>query len=168
MKIQLILNLLDRIGARFETILLVFILVSMILIAVGQIIMREVFEVGFVWIDELVRLMVLWIALVGSIAACRENRHIRIEIISNYLSDRVTKLIQAFVDMFAAIICGFIAFQSWRYLKIEIEYSDTVLVDTPAWIAHSIIPAAFFLISFRFLITSLKKTIVVFFGKQST
>ena len=85
MKIQLILNRLDSIGAKFETILLVFILVSMILIAVGQIIMREVFEVGFGWIDELVRLMVLWIALVGSIAACRENRHIRIDIISNYL-----------------------------------------------------------------------------------
>ena len=84
MKIQLILNRLDSIGAKFETILLVFILVSMILIAVGQIIMREVFEIGFGWIDELVRLMVLWIALVGSIAACRENRHIRIDIISNY------------------------------------------------------------------------------------
>src|SRR5210317_765328 len=132
MKIQLILNRLDSIGAKFETILLVFILVSMILIAVGQIIMREVFEVGFGWIDELVRLMVLWIALVGSIAACRENRHIRIDIISNYLSERITNSIQAFVDMFAAVICGLIAFQSWRYLKIEIEYSDIVLVDTPA------------------------------------
>ncbi len=168
MKIQLILNRLDSIGAKFETILLVFILVSMILIAVGQIIMREVFEIGFGWIDELVRLMVLWIALVGSIAACRENRHIRIDIISNYLSERIRNSIQAFVDMFAAVICGLIAFQSWRYLKIEIEYSDIVLVDTPAWIAHSIVPIAFFLISYRFLITALKKTIDVFFRKSST
>ena len=168
MKIQLILNRLDSIGAKFETILLVFILVSMILIAVGQIIMREVFEIGFGWIDELVRLMVLWIALVGSIAACRENRHIRIDIISNYLSERIRNSIQAFVDMFAAVICGFIAFQSWRYLKIEIEYSDIVLVDTPAWIAHSIVPIAFFLISYRFLITALKKIIDVFFRKSST
>ena len=143
MKIQLILNRLDSIGAKFETILLVFILVSMILIAVGQIIMREVFEIGFGWIDELVRLMVLWIALVGSIAACRENRHIRIDIISNYLSERIRNSIQAFVDMFAAVICGLIAFQSWRYLKIEIEYSDIVLVDTPAWIAHSIVPVSY-------------------------
>ena len=168
MKIQLILNRLDSIGAKFETILLVFILVSMILIAVGQIIMREVFEIGFGWIDELVRLMVLWIALVGSIAACRENRHIRIDIISNYLSERIRNSIQAFVDMFAAVICGFIAFQSWRYLKIEIEYSDIVLVDTPAWIAHSIVPIAFFLISYRFLISALKKIIDVFFRKSST
>ena len=168
MKIQLILNRLDSIGAKFETILLVFILVSMILIAVGQIIMREVFEIGFGWIDELIRLMVLWIALVGSIAACRENRHIRIDIISNYLSERIRNSIQAFVDMFAAVICGFIAFQSWRYLKIEIEYSDIVLVDTPAWIAHSIVPIAFFLISYRFLISALKKIIDVFFRKSST
>ena len=167
MKIQPILDRLDKIGSRFETIVLVFILISLILIAVSQIIMREVFEAGFGWIDELVRLMVLWIALVGSISACRENRHIRIDAISHYLSNRAANVIQLFIDIFAAITCGLIAFQAYRYLKIEIEYGDTVLVNTPAWIAHYIVPIAFFLISYRFSIDAFKKLIAIFSGTLS-
>ncbi len=37
-------------------------------------------------------------------------------------------------------------------LQLEIEFEDTVLVDMPAWIAHVILPLAFALISYRFLV----------------
>ena len=146
--------------------MLVSTLTAMMLVAVGQIIMREVFGTGFGWADELVRLMVLWLALVGSIAACRENRHIRIDALSHVLPDLAVKLIRILVDLFAAFICGVIAFQAWRYLQIEIEYEDTVLVNTPAWIAHSIMPAAFALIAYRFLIGALKQAGDVIFGDE--
>ena len=137
--------------------MLVAMLSAMMVLAVGQIIMREGFGTGFGWADELVRLMVLWLALVGSVAACRENRHIRIDALSHILPDTAIKAVRIVVDLFAAVVCAVIAVQAWRYLQIEIEYEDTVLVDTPAWIAHAIMPAAFALIAYRFLISSLKR-----------
>ena len=143
MKIKQLLSRLEKAGSALETVTLVSMLTAMMLVAVGQIIMREAFGTGFGWADELVRLMVLWLAMVGSVAACRENRHIRIDALSHVLPDIAVDLIRILVDVFAAFICGVIAFQAWRYLQIEIEYDDTVLVDTPAWIAHSIMPAAF-------------------------
>ena len=63
------------------------------------------------------------------------------------------------VDLFAAAVCGVIAVQAWRYLQIDIEYEVTVMVDTPAWIAHSIMPVAFALISYRFLISTLQQLV---------
>lgn len=167
MKLKLILNRLEKAGTALETIMLVSILTAMMLIAVGQIIMREGFGTGFGWADELVRLMVLWLALIGSIAACRENRHIRIDALSHVLPDSAVDLIRIFVDIFAAVVSSVIAFQAWRYLQIEIEYEDTVLVDTPAWIAHSIMPAAFALIAYRFLIGALKQIGDLWFGKAA-
>lgn len=137
--------------------MLVSMLTAMMVLAVGQIIMREAFGTGFGWADEFIRLMVLWLAMVGSIAACRENRHIRIDALSHFLPDAAIKVLRVVVDLFAAIVCAVIAVQAWRYLQIEIEYEDTVLVDTPAWIAHSIMPIAFALIAYRFLISSLKR-----------
>lgn len=157
MKIKPLLGRLEKAGTALETILLVSILTAMMLIAVGQIIMREGFGTGFGWADELVRLMVLWLAMVGSIAACRENRHIRIDALSHVMPDLAVNLIRILVDLFAAFVCGVIAFQAWRYLQIEIEYEDTVLVNTPAWIAHSIMPAAFALLAYRFLVGALKE-----------
>jgi TRAP-type C4-dicarboxylate transport system substrate-binding protein/TRAP-type C4-dicarboxylate transport system permease small subunit len=159
-----ILEKLDRAGTALETVMLVSLLTMMMLVAVGQIIMREAFGTGFVWADELVRLMVLWLAMVGSIAACRENRHIRIDALSHVFPDRVVLFIRVFVDLFAAIVCAVIATQAWRYLQIEIEYEDTVLIDTPAWIAHVIMPLAFALIAYRFFVAVGRQTIELFFG----
>ena len=147
--------------------MLVSMLTAMMLVAVSQIVMREVFGTGLGWADELVRLMVLWLALVGSIAACRENRHIRIDALSHVLPDVAVDLIRVLVDVFAAVVCGIIAVQAWRYLQIEIEYEDTVLVNTPAWIAHAIMPAAFALISYRFLVTALRQAGKFLFGPKA-
>lgn len=152
-----VLSRLEEAGTALETFMLVAMLSTMMLVAVGQIIMREVFSSGFGWADELIRLIVLWLALVGSIAACRENRHIRIDALSHVLPDLAVQVIRVVVDVFAAIVCSIIAVQAWRYLQIEIEYEDTVLVNTPAWVAHSIMPAAFALISYRFLIAAIKQ-----------
>ena len=98
-----------------------------------------------------------------SIAASRDDRHIRIDVLSHVLPDWAIKLTRVVVDLFAAVVCAVIAWQAWRYLQLEIEFEDVVLVNTPAWIAHSVIPAAFLLISYRFVILALKK-----FGELAT
>ncbi len=164
MRTRQLLERFDKAGTALETIMLVSILSAMMLVAVSQILLREVFGTGMGWADELIRLMVLWLALVGSIAACRENRHIRIDALSHVLPDIVVNVIRVLVDVFAAVVCGIIAVQAWRYLQIEIEYEDTVLVNTPAWIAHSIMPAAFALISYRFTVAAFGQAVELLFG----
>jgi len=146
--------------------MLVSMLTAMMIVAVGQIVMREAFGTGFGWADELIRLMVLWLALVGSIAACRENRHIRIDALSHVLPDIAVNVLRIIVDLFAAAVCAVIAVQAWRYLQVEIEYGDTVLVDTPAWIAHAIMPAAFGLISYRFLVSVFRQSGDLIFARK--
>ncbi len=162
--IKRLLGRLEKAGTAIETAMLVSMLTAMMLVAVGQILMREAFGTGFGWADELVRLMVLWLAMIGSIAACRENRHIRIDALGHVLPDMAVKLIRILVDVFATIVCVVIAIQAWRYLQIEMEYDDRVLVDTPAWIAHSIMPAAFALMAYRFLIGALRQVSELIFG----
>ena len=146
--------------------MLVSMLTAMMIVAVGQIVMREAFGTGFGWADELIRLMVLWLALVGSIAACRENRHIRIDALSHVLPDIAVNLLRIIVDLFAAAVCAVIAVHAWRYLQVEIEYGDTVLVDTPAWIAHAIMPAAFGLISYRYLVSVFRQSGDLIFARK--
>ena len=161
-----VLARLDQAGRLVEDVLLVTLLGGMMLVAVGQVIAREIFETGFFLAGELVRLMVLWLAMVGSIAACRENRHIRIDAISHLLSDRAVGIVRMLVDTFAAVVCGVIAWNAWRYLQIEIEFEDTVLIDTPAWVAHLVVPVAFALLSYRFLVLVLQTAVENFVGEK--
>ena len=166
-RILAFLSRLDSAGREAENFALVTLLAGMILLAVGQILLREVFSTGYVWADELLKLMVLWLAMVGSIAACRDNRHIRIDVLSHLLPDSIVKVTQMLVDIFAAAVCGVLAWQAYRYLQIEIEFEDTVLIDTPSWLAHMIMPIAFAVISYRFAVNVLKKLHALVFGIEA-
>ena len=58
------------------------------------------------------KLLVLWLAMVGSIAATRDNRHIRIDALSHLLPDKAVVAVRLIVDVFAAIVCGVVAWQA--------------------------------------------------------
>jgi len=161
-----ILSRFDNAGRLLENIVLVTLLSGMMLLAVGQIVLREVFDTGIIWADELVRLIVLWLAMMGAIAACREDRHIRIDALSHIFSDNVISGIRIVVDLFAAGVCAIIAWHAYRYLQLEIEFEDTVLVDTPAWIAHVVIPIGFAIFSYRFLVSVVKRLVGFFIAED--
>jgi TRAP-type C4-dicarboxylate transport system permease small subunit len=144
---------LERWGTAAENAALVILLGALMLLAVGQIAMRMFFSIGFVWADELVKLLVLWITLVASIAASRSDRHLRIDIVSHFVAAKYARFPRVIVDVFAAVMCGILAWQSWRYLQLTIEFEDTVLIDVPAWIAYGLLPLAFVLMCYRFLLT---------------
>lgn len=152
-----ILSRLDRFGQLLENIALVTLLSGMMLLAVGQIVLRELFDTGIIWADELVRLIVLWLAMLGAVAACRDDRHIRIDAITHLFPDKVIDVIRVVVDLFAAAVCAVIAVHAYRYLQLEKEFQDTVLVDIPAWIAHLVMPVSFAVLSYRFVVSVLKK-----------
>ena len=160
-KILALLGRFDRIGRAIETTLLVLVLSILILVAAGQIVLREFFDIGFIWANELQNLMVLWLAMVGSIAATRDNRHIRIDALSHIFPKLAIQITRVVVDLFAALVSALVAWHAWRYLQVEIEYADTVLVNIPAWAVHSILPAAFLLISFRFLVLVVKQFVAI-------
>ncbi|MEM7431328.1 MAG: TRAP transporter small permease [Pseudomonadota bacterium] len=156
---------LDRIGRFVENLLLVGLLAGMMLISVAQIVAREVFETGFFWSGELVRLMVLWLAMVGAVAACREDRHIRIDAVAHLLSAKTNAAFRMVVDLFAAAVCGLLAWHAYRWVREEYGFQDTVVLDIPSWVAHAPVPIALALMCYRFLLGVLKTAMRLWRGE---
>jgi len=144
---------LERWGTALESAAIIMLLGAMMVLAVGQIVMRVFFSFGFIWADELIKLFVLWIALIASIAASRSNRHLRIDILSHFVAEKYARFPRIIVEAFAAFVCGLLAWHSWRYVQLTIEFEDTLLVDFPAWIAYSLLPLSFLLMSYRFALS---------------
>ncbi len=143
----------ERWGTALENAAVVLLLGALMLLAVAQIVLRVFFSFGFVWADELIKLFVLWIALIASVAASRSNRHLRIDILSHFVADKYARFPRIIVDAFAAFMCGVLAWHSWRYLQLTIEFEDTVLVNTPAWVAYFLLPLSFVLMCYRFILS---------------
>lgn len=158
------LQKLERAGRLAENTALVVLLGTMIVVAVFQIVNRQLLGSMFAipWADELVRFIVLWLAMVGSIAACRDNKHIRIDAITHVLSGVVVALIKIVVDIFAAAVCAMIGWQALRLVREEMSWGDYVIGDVPLWLAHAIVPLAFFLITYQFLVRVLRLAYGIF------
>ncbi len=154
------LKRLEAWGTAAENFSLVLLLSAMMILAVGQIVLRLAFSIGFVWTEELISLLVLWIAMIASIAAARSNKHLRIDVLSHFVPEKYARFPRVIVDAFAAGVCAVLAWHSYRY--VELFFEDTVLIDFPAWIAYAVLPISLALMSYRFAVSTLTELIKIF------
>ncbi len=145
-------NRLIKIINTFEDGLLVIILSSMIVLAVYQIIDRNLFGEGVVWIDPLLRTLVLWVGLSGAVVATRTDNHIRIDIFAKYFPPHILKYVQRIAYLFTLAVCVLIAWHAARFVYSEYEYGTIAFSGVPAWLAASIIPISFSLIAIRYVL----------------
>jgi len=162
------LSRLESAGRAAEDAVLVVILTGMILLAASQIVMRNFLNIGFIWGDELLRMLVLWIAVAGAVAASRSDKHINIAILDRFLPDALAHGVKAFIDLFTAVICGLVCWFSVQFVRTSLEFGDTLLGDVPAWILQLVLPVGFGLISYRYLLFGLKRTIQLFRAGEAT
>jgi len=146
------LERLEALGRTLEDALLVAGLGALILIGAGQILLRNVFSIGVVWADGATRLIVLWLALLGAMAASRDNRHIAINVLDRFLTYRLQRAVAVVRNSFTAAVCAALAWYAWVFVRDSREFGDTLLGDWPAWWFQIVMPVAFALIAYRYLL----------------
>ena len=139
---------------QLEDALLVFLLTTMIVLACTQILLRNFLDSGIVWIDPLLRVLVLWLGLLGATVATRNNKHICIDLLSRYLKRDIYCLVQSLVAQISAWTCLLIAWYGSSWIRLEYEGGVVLFAGVPAWMMAIIIPAAFTVIGLRFLLKS--------------
>lgn len=151
---------LTRINSRMEKvedILLPSFFILTLLLAVLQIILRNIFGVGLVWADPLLRILVLWLGMIGAMYATRMNRHISIDVLKHYLKPRLKRKIQRLIHFCSSIICLICFYFSIPYLLLEYKDGSYAFSHVPLWLTESIIPFALLLMAIRFLSFALNK-----------
>jgi len=149
-------NTLARVVGKLEDFILVSLLLIMIAVAVLQIFLRNFFDSGIVWGDSLVRVLVLWIGLIGAMVASRTDNHISIDVISRYLPSRIKRVTGFLVHVFAAVVTALMAWFSLGFVRMEMADNLIAFATVPAWVCESIIPVAFAVISLRYTLFSIK------------
>lgn len=154
---------LEKAGTYAEDGLLMVILIGMIFLAGSQIVLRNFFDTGFFWGDELLRLMVLWLAVAGGLAASRMDKHISIAVVDRFLPRSAQLTVKIIIDLFTASICALFAWHSARFVMSSYEYGDMLMRNVPAWTLQIILPVGFGLMAYRHLILAIKRP----FGKTA-
>jgi TRAP-type C4-dicarboxylate transport system permease small subunit len=130
----------------------VTILGGLILFGAAQIVLRNVFSISFAWGDGLARLAVLWLGMLGALAASRDGRHITMGAVGRLLSPRLQMFARLTADLFAGGVSAALAWYSWAFVSDSREFGDVLLDGVPAWWLQAIMPVAFALMAYRFLV----------------
>lgn len=156
-RISAVLNRLEKVGTHAEDALLLVILIGMILLAGTQIFLRNFFDTGLFWGDEMLRLMVLWLTIAGGLAASRMDKHISIAVLDRFLPRKVQSVTRIIIDLFTASVCALFAWHSARFVMGSYEFGDMLMRHVPAWTLQSIMPVGFTLMSYRHLVLAVKR-----------
>ena len=151
------LNKLNHWICRFEEWVLAIVVIFMVLMAFLQVVLRNLFDVGILWGDILLRHLVLWVGFIGASIATKENKHINIDVLNRLLREKWNKRVQFIIDLISAFIAGYLGIAAWRFVIDEKLFGTTIFNDIPVWYFQIIIPIGFILIAIRFVISGLNQ-----------
>jgi TRAP-type C4-dicarboxylate transport system permease small subunit len=133
-----------------ENALLIAMLALMVGLAAAQILFRNFFDISIFGADQMLRLLVLWVALLGAVTASREGKHIHVDAIARWLPGRVKPGVEALTDLFTVVVCLLLSWQALRFIQSARESGEMAFGALPVWVSALILPLGFMLIALRY------------------
>lgn len=150
-----LLHRLDRGLAWLERALVVLLLLTLLLLGFLQVILRNVFASGLFWADDVLRHQVLWLGFLGASLATREQRHLRMDVLAQWLPSRCQARLNLLASLLAVVGCVLLAHAAWTFVYDEYMAGMRLSVGLRSWVAQSILPLGFALMALRFAFCAL-------------
>jgi TRAP-type C4-dicarboxylate transport system permease small subunit len=137
---------------RIENGLIALLVLAMVLLAGAQILLRNLFGSGIEWADPLLRALVLWTAMLGALAAARDDKHVGLDLVTHFVHGRAKRVLRAIALTFAAAISAAMAWYGLNLVMLDHASGSVAFARVPSWCVESILPAGFALLAVRLLI----------------
>lgn len=137
---------------RLENAVLAILVLILVALAGAQIVMRNVFGGGFSWADPFLRTLVVWTAMLGALAAVRDDKHIAVDVFQRFLPHSAQRAARAVTLLFAAGLCAALAWYGWGLVSVDLDGGAKSDFGLPNWLLESILPIGFGLMAIRFLL----------------
>lgn len=141
---------------RLEDGLLAVLALALVGIAGAQIALRFFADSGFSWADSLMRTLVLWLAMLGALAASRQNKHLGMDALTHNWPQLGKQLARTCAFLFAAVICVWCAYLAFDLVKLEWTSPSEGGGALPGWVVLLILPVAFAGMAMRFAVHTTK------------
>ena len=160
----------DKAIARFEGWLLILFLSLMVSLTFIQVMLRSLFiyaHFGWAnnlmgsldWAEPFVRLLVLWVTFLGASLVTGENKHIKIDLLTQIIPASWLPLLDVLLSLAGALVAALMLKASLFYVGSEMSFGSNLFLNVPNWIGELILPVGFLLICFRFLIRGLSSAL---------
>jgi C4-dicarboxylate transporter DctM subunit len=122
------------------------------ILPVLELVLRTLFNKGISGSSGYVQNLTLWVAFLGAIIASREGRHLNLSTGAEFLPPRLQELAAALVAMVSTAVVSGLFWASLQFVRSEMESPASIAGWLPIWVVESILPAAFMVITLRFVV----------------
>ncbi len=116
-----IYNALDKNGERWLLLVFYVMLVGTMFI---EVVRRELFSYSSIWGEEIVRYSFIYLAWIGAAAAVKERGHIRIDVIMNYVPQKIKTLLYIFGDIVMFAVALIALLYSWEAVHTSWKFGS--------------------------------------------
>ena len=81
-----------------------------LILVIAQVAMRYIFNSPLVWSEELAVYVMVWMTFIGSVICMRDNEHIEVTILTDYLPHGLKRAIFVFSRLASAIFLLIVAY----------------------------------------------------------
>jgi TRAP-type C4-dicarboxylate transport system permease small subunit len=108
--------------------------------------------ITIVWLDDVLRMLLIWLVYLGSVSLCFHNDHITMDAIYLRLPAAVRRAINIAIAVLGIALCGYVSKIGFDSMSREIDY-ETLLPSgyLPAWPQTLAVPLCFALMTVAYL-----------------
>lgn len=147
------MNLLRKINYflyKFQKNFLIVIFLALLLISFIQVVLRLFFNYGIESADSIIRYLVMWVGFLGASLATYKERHINIDVASQFFKKINRRIVNLIINLVSFIICILFFIASIIFILNEIN-DEAKILFIPVWILNSLLPLIFLFMLFSFL-----------------
>ena len=159
----------DVLFLKLERFLLFTCLITLLLFAFLQVVLRNFFDGGIPWADVFNRLLVLWVAVFAATIAVKENRHLSFEALFKYLPKRLRPTLDFLVSAFSILVVILLTRVSWMFFQDQLMYEsqDVLFKGLPKAYFTIIFPIGFGIMTLRYFLKLVEDAYKIFAGEKS-
>lgn len=137
---------------RVEEGLIALLLAAMTLLTFTQVVLRYVFNTGFVWALEATGYMFVWLVLFGISYAVRVHAHIGIDVVVKALPGAARRIVGLIAIGLCVLYAAIMVYGSFVYFNLLLRRGTLAEdIHLPRWVFVVILPLAFLLFGLRLL-----------------
>jgi len=156
-----------KIYDQLEENLLFIALVFSVFLIFFQVVMRYVFGRSLSWSEEMARYLFIWYTWIGTSLAVRKRRHIRIEILTDFLKEKAKLRLELLVLLVWAGFSAFLAFKGLQVGKfLYTSHQTSAALEIPMFFAYAAVPVGCALMCMR-LVEEMKTVFLRLSGREA-
>jgi TRAP-type C4-dicarboxylate transport system permease small subunit len=134
-----------------------------------QVVMRYIFEIPVMGLDEMLVYPTLWLYFLGSVNASREDTQIKANVLDVFLkTDRAKLVVRVIADAMSVVVSFWLTYWAWDYFRYALKvWKESPTLYVPTFYAECSVFIGLTLMSMYALVYLVKNSRKLFAGSAT-